>query len=165
MGRRPAFSVAQGPSLALRLCNGRCTMPSRFGHNQWMEDWSRKVHDIMDEMVKRRFVDFRDSGPWQPATNVYETRAAYHICVELAGMEREGIDVACTEGKRVTISGRRAQPRPCGEEGPLSIHVMEIDEGRFERQIDLPEAIVVERVEASYLQGYLWISLPKNRTT
>lgn len=136
----------------------------KFGQGEDVEEWSRKIHDIMDEMEKRDFVHFRDSGTWQPATNVYETREAYHICVELAGVTREEIDVECLDQQRITIRGSRAQPRPEDHSGPLSIHTMEIDEGPFWREIDLPEPIDMEQVAASYSEGYLWISAPRKTT-
>jgi HSP20 family protein len=118
----------------------------------------------MDEMEKRDFVHFRDSGTWQPATNVYETRGAYHICVELAGVHHEQIDVECGHRARITISGKRLQPRPDGVAGPLSIHAMEIDEGPFRREIDLPEPIDVDKLAATYSEGYLWITVPRTTT-
>lgn len=131
---------------------------SKFGQGEPFDEWSRKIHDIMDEMQRRDYVQFRDAGTWQPATNVYETRSAYFICVELAGVEEHEIDVSCVECTRITIRGRRAQPRPLGVEGPLSVHAMEIDEGEFRREIELPEPIDVDRMEATYSKGYLWIT-------
>jgi HSP20 family protein len=136
----------------------------KFGPGAEFDEWSRKIHDIMDEMEKRDFVRFRDSGTWQPATNVYETRDAYYICVELAGVPREQIDVECIDHQRITIGGQRAQPRPKDVEGPLSIHAMEVDEGPFWREIDLPEPIDADRLEATYSEGYLWITLPRTTT-
>ncbi len=136
----------------------------KFGQGDEFDEWSRKIHDIMDEMQKRDFVHFRDSGTWQPATNVYETRDTYHICVELAGVPREQIDVECSEQQRITIKGNRRQPRPDGVEGPLSIHAMEVDEGPFWREIDLPEPIEVDHLEAIYSEGYLWITVPRKTT-
>ena len=54
----------------------------------------------------------------------------------------------CCERTRIRIRGRRAQPRPDGVEGPLSVHAMEIDEGPFSREIDLPEPIDMDQIEA-----------------
>ena len=136
----------------------------QFGQGEDLDEWSQKIHDIMDEMEKRDFVRFRDSGTWQPATNVYETRDAYYICVELAGVSREQIDVECIDRQRITIRGSRGQPRPEGIEGPLSIHAMEVDEGPFWREIDLPEPIDVDHLEATHSEGYLWITVPRAKT-
>ncbi|MFQ5806126.1 MAG: Hsp20/alpha crystallin family protein [Phycisphaerae bacterium] len=136
----------------------------KFGQSAGFDEWTRKIHDIMDEMQKRDFVRFRHSGTWQPATNVYETREAFYICVELAGVHEQQIDVECVERTRITIKGSRAQPRPDGVEGPLSIHAMEIDDGPFLREIDLPEPIDVDALEATYSEGYLWVTAPRTTT-
>jgi len=133
----------------------------RLDEGHGMDEWSRKMHDIMDEMRNRRFFHFRDSKVWQPATNVYESRENYHIGLDLAGMDEADIAVECLDERRVRVTGVRGSPRPPGTDGPLSVHVLEIDEGPFAREIDLPDAIVVDAVEASYSKGYLWISLPK----
>jgi HSP20 family molecular chaperone IbpA len=133
----------------------------RFGESEGFDEWSQKIREIMDEMQKRDFVRFRGSGTWQPATNVYETREAYYICVELSGVSPEQVDVECAERSRVLISGGRPQPRPDGVSSPLSIHALEIDEGRFRREIDLPEEVDVERIDAKYDKGFLWITIPR----
>lgn len=137
---------------------------SKFGRGEDMREWSRKIHDIMDEMLRRNFVGFCDVETWQPATDVYETRDAYYVCIELAGMNPEAVDVECRDGRYVLISGYRGDPRPEGVEGPLSVHVMEIDQGPFRREVELPDPVDVDAVDAKYDKGYLWIMLPKTAT-
>lgn len=137
----------------------------KFGEGEGIEGWSNCIQSIMDEMLNRNFVQFRDDGSWQPATNVYERPDAYFLCVELAGMDENEIEVSCPSDLRVTISGRRPQPRPDQPRGPLSVHVMEIDEGAFRRIIQLPESVDVHGVEATYSKGFLWVTLPKTKRT
>jgi HSP20 family protein len=135
-----------------------------FGRNPQSSIWARKVRDIMDEMLNRHYVQFRSEGTWKPATNVYESRDAYHVCLDLAGMDREQIVVECIDPSQLVIRGTRPQPRPAGMEGPVSVYVLEIDEGCFRRQIDFPETVDVTRVEANYAKGFLWIKLPRIKT-
>ena len=137
----------------------------KFGQHENLDEWSRKIGDIMDEMFSRSFVGFRDGGvTWQPDTNVYETPAAYYICVDLAGVEQQQIDVQCQERNRITIAGVRTQPRPPGAASEFSVHAMEISEGAFRREIELPDPVDVDRIEASYSKGYLWITLPRTKS-
>lgn len=138
--------------------------PRKFGSGDKMEDWTRRVHDIMDEMRNRIFFDYRTTGAWQPTINLYETREAFYVCVELAGLDENAISVECLSPRRVRITGQRAQPRGAGMEAPFSVEIMEIDEGPFCREVDLPDAVTVDAVEASYDKGYLWITLPKSET-
>lgn len=136
-------------------------LSGNFGGESDFAEWSRRIEQIMDEMLRRTFVQFRDVGAWQPATNVYETRDAYHICVDLAGMERDQVAVHWVSPMRLTIAGWRPQPRPPVSGGELSVHLLEVDEGRFERSIELPDPIDADGVEAWYEKGFLWITAPK----
>jgi HSP20 family protein len=137
----------------------------KFGRPENLEEWSRNIGSIMDEMLSRSFVGFCDGdATWQPATNVYETRDAYYICVDLAGVEQQQIDVQAVNRRRITISGARSQPRPPQTAREFSMHAMEISEGAFRREIELPEPVEPDRVEASYSKGFLWITLPRTKS-
>lgn len=135
----------------------------RFGQSEGPGRWSRKINEMMDEMRKRTFVHFRDSSAWQPAVNVYEAGDDYLIVAELAGVERASVEVTCLEQCRVVISGARAQPRPEGVLGPLSLHVLEIADGPFRREVLLPEPLRMDDVQVTYELGYLWITAPRAR--
>ena len=132
----------------------------KCGEVERLDEWSGRMNQIMDEMLNRNYVEYRHSRTWQPPTNVYETTQAYRICIELAGMASEDIEVVCPNDRSVVVSGLRPMPRPENVDG-LCIHVLEIDEGPFEREIELPDPIDVDRVEVTYERGYLWIVLPK----
>ncbi len=131
----------------------------RFGTGD-PADWSSKLADMMDQMLSRSFVQFRREGEWRPSTNVYESPRRYHICVDLAGVPRESIEVTCADEHEIVISGSRSQPRPA-ESAEYSVHAMEIEEGAFRRVVSLPERVDVNGIEARYDAGYLWISVPK----
>ncbi len=135
---------------------------SKFGHGERMDEWSRKVHTIMDEMRNRIFFEYRASGAWPPRVNVYAGRDAFYVCVELAGLERDLVCVECIDEHRIRISGQRPQPRVGVLEAPFSVELMEIDEGPFCREIDLPDAVDADTIESSYDRGYLWITVPKS---
>jgi HSP20 family protein len=135
--------------------------PSDFGPEDDLRDWTSRIHDIMDEMCKRHFVEYRREDSWQPATDVYETREQYYICVELAGMAPEDVHVECSDQRCLAITGYRGNPRPADVTGPLSLHAMEINHGPFRREILLPELIDVAAVDATYDRGFLWVTLPK----
>jgi len=134
----------------------------KFGKDPNVDDWSSNIRDIMDEMLRRSFVDFRNEGAWQPQTNVYETADAFYICVELAGVNEEELDLKC-KGARVELRGSRRTPSPPNVTGPRSVYLLEINDGDFRRVIDLPEEVQVDRVEATYSRGYLWVQLPRTK--
>jgi HSP20 family protein len=96
---------------------------------------------------------------WRPGLNAYRCHSGIVICVELAGVDRSLIDLR-VEPRRVWIRGRRAAPEPDEAEQALQILAMEIDHGRFERDLSLPAEVDPERVTAEQRNGLLWIHLP-----
>ncbi len=139
---------------------------SNFGDPENLEQWSRKVRDIMEGIQKRSgFCEYRASGTWAPRVNLYASRDAYYVCAELAGLSLDLLYVECTDSCRVRLAGHRDRPAIPGYSDLSSIEAMEIDEGAFVREIELPDHVDVDAVEINYDRGYLWITLPRSRRT
>lgn len=119
-----------------------------------------------DELL-RRFLHAVTSPArfWEPQADVYETLKAVKVKVELAGVRPESIRVELEgDGRALTVRGVR-EDRPEDADGRVLFHQMEIYLGPFEREIPLPPETDVdpERVQASYRDGFLVITLPKRR--
>jgi HSP20 family protein len=99
-----------------------------------------------------------DAG-WAPATDVYETAGHYVILMELAGVDRDRIEVTL-DGNLLRVRGERREPPPT--EAKAQLHLMEIDYGPFERCIELPGPPPgAESVEAHYDNGFLRLRVPR----
>src|SRR5271154_1802330 len=82
---------------------------------------------------------------WVPNTDVYVTDGAIIIKVELAGMQRENLELTI-DGHRLRISGQRpdgCRPPQC------KFLVMEINYGGFESVIELPQGYDLSRAKAA----------------
>ncbi|HEY3245486.1 MAG TPA: Hsp20/alpha crystallin family protein [Phycisphaerae bacterium] len=123
---------------------------------------SEQLGDMVEEMLSRNFFRYAKPDTWRPNVNVYETAAGFLVCVDLAGIEREQIDVQ-VKGRWLLIRGTRPKPLPDTGTAELCVHVMEIDSGRFARKLQMPAVIDTERVTADYRNGYLWITLPRDK--
>jgi HSP20 family protein len=100
---------------------------------------------------------------WRPGVNVYAYEDRVEVCMDLAGVEKKDIRVD-VEPRRLSVSGHRVLPEnSCVGPGCGRILVMEIQDGRFERTLEFPFDIEMERVEARQEHGWLWIVLPKTR--
>lgn len=97
---------------------------------------------------------------WEPSLNLCECPDAYYVCIDLAGMRREDIDVQVQSG-RLGVRGTRPTPRPDTEAEHLHMHHMEIEHGPFCREIELPANVDAQGISARYKDGVLWIRLPK----
>jgi len=98
----------------------------------------------------------RHSG-FRPQIDCYRTErpAVFHVVVDLAGVDPEKVQLFADEGTLI-IAGERRRPR-----NPARVYQqMEIDYGRFTRQIALGAEIDVNRAKATYERGILTILLP-----
>jgi HSP20 family protein len=122
---------------------------------------SPQVAKMMEQLNKGYF-GFMPNEVFIPNVNLYETEADYRVCVDLAGVDKEKIDITVVD-QRLTIRGQRPVPQCITEpeQHRLRVHLMEIDHGAFAREVELPHDVVKERITARYLDGLLWIELPK----
>lgn len=97
------------------------------------------------------------SGAWLPAVDIHETDAAFILEADLPGLKLEDIHVSVLDD-RITISGARKREEKHEEKG---YRRYERAEGEFERSFRINGGIDVARVEASFEQGVLTVTLPK----
>lgn len=94
---------------------------------------------------------------WVPQMDIYETPEEIIILAELAGVEKDDLEVEINS-KAVKIHGNR----PCFSRIQKSTYrLAEIQYGRFERVLFLPAPIDTEAVSASFSNGLLRIHLVK----
>jgi HSP20 family protein len=117
------------------------------------------LHDVTYELARSQFSQFAPHT-WEPAINAYRCEKCVRICVDLAGVERSQIDLTVESG-RVLLRGTRELPEPTHAEGrAVQLLAMEIDYGRFEREVPLPVEVQIDKAHAEQRNGLLWISLP-----
>ena len=97
------------------------------------------------------------AGAW-PSLDVHETGEAYAVTAELPGMEEKDIELNLQDNV-LTISGEKRQERKEGDGGRS---YTERSYGRFQRAIPFPSEIDPDKVEASFRNGVLKVTLPKN---
>ncbi len=112
---------------------------------------------LMDKLMKSGFSPGSKAPDWTPAVDICEVADGYEVIVELAGMQREEIEVY-TENGRMVVTGCR--PDPCSR-SRVTMHQIEIEEGRFLRAVRLPPDADEAAVSARYRDGMLRIRVPK----
>ncbi len=97
-------------------------------------------------------------GGFRPQIDVIRTEepAEFRIVVELAGVDPADVHLAVDE-RSLVVAGQRQRLHP---DSRLSYHQLEIEHGRFERRIVLPESIDPDRARATYTHGMLTVRLP-----
>ena len=120
-----------------------------------------KMGDVAHDLNNLHFSGFRPIQGWQPEINAYRYDDRVEVWVELAGVEKSDISVDVLSD-RVRISGERQPPLPTRDSSSQCRQVltMEIECGRFGREVVLPVEIDRDRVSARHENGLLWIILP-----
>jgi len=94
---------------------------------------------------------------WKPQLDMFETPDEIIIIAEVAGVEKELLEIE-TSSRAIRISGKRLLIPPA-KNGRYRL--AEIRYGSFDRILHLPSVVDTEKVEASYAKGLLHIHLPK----
>jgi HSP20 family protein len=92
-----------------------------------------------------------------PAVDVAETDKAYEIAAELPGMEERNIEVKLANGI-LSIKGEKQEET---EEKDKNYYRRERSFGSFERNFQIPDAVEADKIEASFKNGVLSVTLPK----
>jgi HSP20 family protein len=125
-----------------------------------------KESDSNETSIEKNLSDmFRTSNPlfrcsdclWVPPMDMIETPREIIIVAEIAGAEKEDMQVEITR-KAVKISGRRRAMTPSSS---ATYRLAEIHYGNFERILYLPEPVDSDNINASYANGLLSIRLAK----
>ena len=122
-----------------------------------------RTGEIVEELQTFHFQQkARSARGWQPLINGYRYQDHYELCAEMAGIESDDVKVEISGGT-ITISGTRKWPElRCAKTGSRCHRttLMEIEDGAFWRQINLPDEIEAGSVELQFQNGLLWIRLP-----
>ena len=93
---------------------------------------------------------------WTPALDLYQNNDNIVAVVELPGMRKEEIEISLQDGT-LSISGERKEERS-NENGATRT---ERSTGKFRRSITLPTRVDANKVNATYKDGILTVTLPK----
>ncbi len=102
---------------------------------------------------------YRHELYWKPPTDVYETEKNLVVTIELAQIDPKEVNVSLQENILYIRGIRKSIP----SSEKRRYHKMEINYGPFERRIVIPQEIDMEKLTASYDNGFLEIKLPKRQ--
>ncbi len=124
-----------------------------------MRDLLNMQHEI-GRVFDSLFSDY-DSGSfvsqWAPRIDVMEHGDAYVIKAELPGVSKNDVKITLQDNV-LTLRGEKKQEK---EEKDLNFYRVERAYGTFERSFTLPTGVKNDRIDATYRDGVLTITLPK----
>jgi HSP20 family protein len=128
----------------------------RFGDN--FDELGSKIEKTIEDMFRSMNPVFSLSEcTWKPQMDIYEIPGEIIIIAEIAGVNKENLEVEISS-KAVKIYGHRIE---LARVENTRYRLAEIQYGKFERILFLPAPIDTDKVTASYLNGFLQIRLAK----
>lgn len=97
---------------------------------------------------------------WVPALDVAERGDAYVIHAELPGVSPDQVDVRF-EQNVLTVRGTKPASFDVTTDGEVRVFAAERVHGTFERSVRLPEFVDAEKIDASFTNGLLTVTIPK----
>ena len=96
-------------------------------------------------------------GAFSPQVNTREGEFAYHVDIDLPGVQKKDIKIDIKDG-HLLISGERNFKDEVKEE---DYYKVETSFGKFTRSFSLPEHVDIENITASSDNGVLEVTIPK----
>lgn len=137
-------------------------------YNPWQEmnSLQRQLNRLFDDALTPE--NWNDFGNWSsfPAAEITEKNDAFHLKIEVPGIEAEDLDIQVMKD-RVAIAGERKSETKSEENGNTRLSEgvsfrTEFRYGKFQRVIPLPAHIQNDNVTADYKDGILNLTLPKS---
>lgn len=125
----------------------------------WNTDVLHEMNRLRREMnnIFSSYPGSSSTNATYPLINVYDNPDTIVVTAELPGMTKEKIAIRFVDNS-LTLSGKL---NDCDESKKMTIIRRERSKGDFEKTVRLPSKITAERIEASFVNGILSISLPK----
>lgn len=120
-----------------------------------------RIGDLAFDFQRLPFAPLPSESGWKPGIDLYAFDDRFELWVDLAGVEKQSITVEVFRNQ-VRLNGERKPPVICtgGLDRCRQVLVLEIESGRFGREITLPQEINRDRVTAEQINGLLCIKLP-----
>ena len=127
--------------------NQRFAKPVPYGFNS-----------ILDELLEGSKVEKQHQYDFSPKANIIENDAQFEIQLELAGYNRNDVEVVAEKGI-VTIKGEKQNK---STDNSVKYHLKQYSTGNFSRSFTLPEDILEEKIVAKFNNGILKLQIPKD---
>ncbi len=98
-----------------------------------------------------------ESEAWTPRVDIDEDKDAVRLAADLPGIDPKAVEISI-EDDVLTLKGERKREVRGEANG---FHRTERFFGSFERRFSLPQTVAREKIEASYKDGVLYLTLPK----
>ena len=122
-----------------------------------ISDLKQEVDRLFDRVFEPGWGEFTAGGDWIPSLDLSETKDALVVKMEVPGMDAKDIEISLQENL-LTVKGEKKQEK---EEKDEKYHRVERSYGAFMRTMRLPAAVEAGKVNATFKNGLLVVTLTK----
>ena len=95
---------------------------------------------------------------WMPPVDIRESENELSLSFEIPGVSPEQIELTADSGV-LTVRGEKSEARR--EDGQHQYHLVERSYGSFSRSFRMPKNLDESKIEATFANGVLTVSIPK----
>lgn len=117
----------------------------------------REIGRVFDSLFTDNDTEGAYVAQWAPRVDVMENKDSYMIKAELPGVDKGNVKIVLQDNV-LTIKGEKKEEK---EEKDLNLHRVERTFGTFERAFSLPANVKSDKIDASFKDGILTVTLPK----
>jgi HSP20 family protein len=117
------------------------------------------AYELFNEFLNSSEQESKEVFDFSPSVNTREGKEAYHIDVDLPGMDKNDVEISIDQNL-LTISGKRKIKNSINED---DYYKLESLYGSFSRSFTLPEKVDIENIRAASEDGVFEIIIPKRR--
>ena len=124
-----------------------------------LERMRREMDRLWDSFFEERPQrKIEELGEWGPSLDLSETKNGLIVKADVPGIDPKDIDISLNKDV-LTIRGEKKRET---EEKEENYHFIERSYGAFARSIRLPRDVQTDKINASYKDGVLRVTLPKS---
>ena len=123
-----------------------------FGLRGLRGDMNRFFTDFFEDSVAEDLTAFK------PAVDLVDNKDSLQVKVELPGVKKDDVEISLKDDL-LTIKGEKKEEK---EEKDENRYYVERSYGSFSRTLTLPSLVKSDKVEATFKDGILVITLPKD---
>jgi HSP20 family protein len=124
--------------------------------NQGFSKLQREIDRMFDRFRSGSSED-ESTQTWAPSVDIIEGENDYNIHVELPGVEKKDVKITVQDDVLIIKGEKKMESEKKGE----NYQRIERCYGTFQRSFTLPNSIASDKIDATYNNGILTISLPK----
>ncbi|MBN2543871.1 Hsp20/alpha crystallin family protein [bacterium] len=118
-----------------------------------MMEWPKDIEKMFEDYFESKGAE----KLWAPEVDIYEDENSIFVEAEIPGMDKDNINITVNQNS-LTLSGKKEMK---DEVKGKDYHRIERTYGEFKRSFSLPTTTDLEKIDATYEQGVLKITVPK----